>query len=217
MPIVSPGPRAVQPEKTEIVAVNPRKALGITTSLANAETLMAQGYNFRRHVSGGRTLVVVEGKPTVHRNRLTKELYLQPHGPYTVDVEAGTCPCAGFQHHDGVCKHAAAARVFDEFWREGQSVPVIREALEAMSALKEIDGERYHVQDRRVVVFRNYARAGAYWQEHGLIEHCELHTLTSAGRAAIQGAGKYVGLRLVTASGHKDIDFVGVATPLGGR
>lgn len=198
----------MQIQETEIVAVTTRKALGITTSLANAETLMGQGYDFRRHVSAGRTLVVVEGKPTVHRDRVTKALYLKPHGPYTVDVEAGTCTCEGFQHH-GICKHVVAAQVFDTFWREGRSVPVIREALEPMSALKEIGGERYQCEDGRVVVFRNYTRAANYWQERELIEHCQLHTLTSSDREAIQGAGKYIGLRLVTASGHKDIDFAG--------
>lgn len=169
----------------------------MTTSLARAERLPLEGYTFRRVSSFGRVIVEVQGQPTQHKRRATGETYIDPHGPYSVDPSERTCTCAAFANR-GVCPHIDAACQWLEHWERGESAPVSREAIQDLIALREIGGDRYHCQERRVVVFRNWERASAYWESQGLVELCELVALHSHDLKSLHEAGRYVGLLLVT-------------------
>lgn len=219
MPIVPYAPRVplaqigVAPQIAELVAMNTKDTKALTTSLARAERLAAEGYTFRvvrgtvpldGRVAEG--IVEVKGQPTQHKRRATGETYTDPHGPYTIDTRGGTCTCPAFANRGG-CPHVLAAQEFLAAWERGESLPVTNAALQELIALREIGGSRFHCQDKRVVVFRNWERAAAYWEAEGLVEVCELVELSRTGITELRDAGKYVGFLLVTQRNQAPIDF----------
>lgn len=180
------------------------RAKGISTTVAKADTLLQDGYDMRRNVVHGRVIVTVTGQPTEHINRETGRPYLKTHGPYQVDIKAFTCTCTGFGNHEGVCKHAKAAVAWNAAWEEGRSLSVrIITLSEGPIAFREIGGNRYHVEveTRRVVVFRDWDAAANYWQENGLIEHCEIVALGSADLEDLAATGRYAGIAQHTLDG----------------
>lgn len=188
-----------------------RDTKALTTSIVRSKTLLWSGYKMCVTMPG---LVEVKGQPTEHKTR-SGAVRIDPHGPYTVDTRAGTCSCMGFANR-GLCAHLPAACEFYAAWERGESpqIRLVRFSKELI-ALKEIEGERYHVdaQTRRVVVFRDWAEAGAYWEAAGLVEHTELTELTSlkleelAARRSSEAPHerRYAGLVLQTTDGAQPI------------
>ena len=178
-----------------------RDTKAITTSIARSETLLWSGYKMRRVAPG---IVEVKGQPTEHKTR-SGGTRIDPHGPYAVDTRARTCTCPAFANRS-VCAHLPAAIEFHAALERGES-PLIRkiELSRELIALKEIDGDRYHCQDRRIVVFRSWESAGAYWQEQELVSLCQPDELKSCNLEELAATGKYAGLMLHTSEGVQAI------------
>ena len=189
------------------------RAKGISTTVAKADTLLQDGYEMRRNVVHGRVIVTVVGEPTEHINRKTGLPYLRPHGPYYVDVKAFTCTCQGYGNDEGVCKHAKAAVAWNASWEEGRSLSVrLIKLSENPIAFRESEGDRFHVdaQTRRIVIFRDWERAAAYWQESGLVKHCEIVALGSKELEDLAATGKYAGVAQHTCDGVQPLPLPAV-------
>ncbi len=179
-----------------------RDTKALTTSIVRSQTLLWSGYKMRRVRAG---IVEVKGEPTQHKMR-TGGIRIDTHGPYTVDTAARTCTCAGFANR-GLCAHLPAAMEFHQAWERGES-PEIRMVTysKQLIALKEIEGTRYHCEDRRIVVFRSWEAAGAYWDARPeLVESVEPVELRSVDLEELAATGKYAGLDLQIASGAQHI------------
>lgn len=191
----------------ELSAMSGMQTKAITTTITKADTLFQDGYKMRREVVHGRVIIIVQGEPTEHKNRETGKAYLKAHGPYRVDVKAMTCTCEGFANMSGVCKHLKAAISWNLAWERGESptinlVSISRELI----ALKEVEGERFHCQERRIVVFRDWTAAGAYWaassEINAITEPVELRSIELEELAA---KNRYAGLLLQTPDGGQPI------------
>lgn len=179
-----------------------RETKAITTSLMRSQTLLWSGYKMRRLRAG---IVEVKGQPTEHKMR-TGGIRIDTHGPYTVDTEARTCTCAGFANRS-ICAHLPAAMEFHAAYERGES-PTVRmvSISRELIALREIEGSRYHCQEGRIVVFRSWEQAGAYWDARpDLIEYTELVELTSSDLEELAATGRYAGLMLETGEGAQEI------------
>lgn len=187
--------------RTEIViAMKPRDARAATTSIIRAETLAAEGYRFKRVRPG---VVEVKGKPTTHRRR-DGSTRIDPHGPYTVDTVAETCPCLAFGYR-GVCPHILPAQEFEAALERGESMEVRATRIDSdMIVLREIGGERLLCRDGRVIVFRSYETAASYWSGRRLVETCEIAKATVQ---QLQESKLYIGMHLVTDRQDAPIDF----------
>ena len=180
-----------------------RDTKALTTSFARSETLATEGYTFTR-VSDH--IAIAQGQPTTHRKRGTGEIYIDPHGPYTVDTDARTCSCPAFANRGGCC-HLPAAKRWLDAWKAGRSVRVHLVSLsKSPIAFREVTGSRYHCQDGRVVIFRSWEAAGTYWagnEDINLVtEPVELRSVDLEELAA---TGKYAGLMLHTSEGVQAI------------
>ncbi|MBB6053313.1 hypothetical protein [Armatimonas rosea] len=179
-----------------------RETKAITTSLMRSQTLLWKGYKMRRVQAG---VVEVKGQPTEHKIR-GGGTRIDTHGPYTVDTIARTCTCAGFANRS-ICAHLPAAMEFHAAYQRGES-PTVRMVTisRELIALREIEGSRYHCQEGRIVVFRSWEQAGAYWnQRPDLIEHTELVELRSIDLEELAATRRYAGLMLETGEGAQEI------------
>ena len=188
---------------SDLTAMTGRDTKALTTSFARSEALAFQGYKFRR-LEGG--LVEAQGKPTTHRKRGTNEIYIDPHGPYLVDTKARTCTCPAFANRGGCC-HLPYALRWLESWEKGESMTVHLVSLsKSPIAFREVDGSRYHCEGGRIVVFRDWSAAGAYWATN---EDINLVTkpveLRSIDLEELAATGKYAGLALQTSEGVQPI------------
>ncbi len=178
-----------------------RDTKALTTSIVRSQTLLWSGYKMRRLSAG---IVEVKGQPTEHKTR-SGGIRIDPHGPYTVNTIARTCTCAGFANR-GLCAHLPAAIAFHQAWERGES-PEIRMVTysKQLIALREIEGTRYHCEDRRIVVFRDWEAAADYWQEDGVRQITEPVELTSQDLEELAATRKYAGLLLQTAEDAQPI------------
>lgn len=180
-----------------------RDAKALTTSFARSEVLAFQGYKFRRLADG---VVEAQGKPTSHKNRKTGEIYIDPHGPYIINTKARTCTCPAFANR-GACCHLPYAMRWLASWEAGESMTVqLVELSRNPIAFKEIEGERFHCQEGRIVVFRDWTAAGAYWAARSEInEITEPTELRSIELEELAAKNRYAGLMLMTADGAQPI------------
>lgn len=179
-----------------------RETKAITTSLMRSQTLLWKGYKMRRVQAN---IVEVKGEPTVHKTR-SGGTRIDTHGPYTVDTKARTCTCAGFANRS-MCAHLPAAMEFHDAYERGES-PTIRmvSISKELIALREIEGSRYHCEAGRIVVFRSWELAAAYWDARpDLIEHTEPRELRSLDLEELAATRKYAGLMLQTGEGTQEI------------
>lgn len=132
------------------VAVTASDVKAITTSRTRGENLELEGYTFKRQLGAADVVYVVKGPDTINgKGKRTT------HGPYEVNLSAGTCTCAAFANRDE-CPHIPGARKFHEGDRSRRLEVLERE----MWALREVGGGRLRIerdaqQRPLIMVFRS--------------------------------------------------------------
>ncbi len=188
---------------TATVAVSARDIKAITTSRTRGENLEMEGYKFTLQPGAGDVVYTVKGPDT-----FTSKGKRIPHGPYAVNISAGTCNCQAFASREE-CPHIPGARKYHSGNRSRR-----REVLDKqLWALQEVGGDRLRIerdsQDRPLIlVFRSHglaedeARASLDAGEQVEVVALDLDTALASGR--------YSGTRHVLRSGDSDV-ILGVA------
>lgn len=189
-----------------ITAMTISDAIAITTSQARGECLLADGYTLKI-VDPNRKIVEAKGQPTTHKRRLTGEIYVDPHGPYSINLEAETCTCPAFANREA-CPHIAPAQSFFEAWKRGESAPVHRvEIAKGLVVLREIGGDRLMAREGYLLAFRSFDLAAAHWESRGYQSTTEIVALAKDEAQTVLKSGRYRGLLHVLRSGESYIAF----------
>ncbi len=190
------------------VAVTPADVKAITTSVIKGEKLALLGYTFKRQLGLSDVVYVVKG-PDTFNNKGKRTT----HGPYEVNLSAGTCSCPAFANRSE-CPHIPGARNHHSGEQPSRMEVIEREAW----ALREVGGDRL-----RVELDGNGRALILVWRSSGLAldevkasaqqgEDVEIMELDMKSAMA---DGRYAGIRHIRKGGDRDVYFgtEAVATP----